>query len=296
MSYVLGIGQCAYDYLIVVDGFPEPDTKKEVSEWVEQGGGPVATALVTLSRFGIPCRFYGLVGDDEEGEKIKASLLSEGMDVGGVKVREGSGSQVAIIIIEKSSGRRTIFWRRPTGRELLPEEIREEDISESAFLHLDGLMAEASLYAARVAKGNNVPVMVDAGRVRPGIFELAGLSDYFVSSEEFALEAGWDGSQGDILKLSKKLGAPVFTVTLGTRGSITCYRDKIIKVPAIEVNAVDTTGAGDVFHGAYIYGVLQGWELEKILRFATIVAGLKCRKIGGRAGIPSLQEALGYLT
>src|SRR5512147_3181566 len=121
---VVGIGQCAWDVLAVVDRFPQADTKKEVFAWEEQGGGPVATALATLSRLGVPCRFHGIIGDDREGAAIRQSLRKEGVYVSGLVTRSRASSQTAFIVIEKSAATRTIFWKRPSGEPLSPEEIQ----------------------------------------------------------------------------------------------------------------------------------------------------------------------------
>jgi len=183
---VTGIGQCSLDYLALVDTYPQADTKEEVLEWHEQGGGPVATALAALSRLGIPCRFHGVIGEDEAGEKIRQSLIEEGIDITGLIKRGRATSQVAFIAIEKGSGRRTIFWRRPSGRELQIGEVGTDFLNGSSFLLLDGLMMGAALFAAEMARSSNIPVMLDAGRNRPGMIELARVSDYLVASEEFA--------------------------------------------------------------------------------------------------------------
>jgi ribokinase len=124
--HVVGIGQCALDYLFVVEHFPSPDTKTEVIEWAVCGGGPVATALVSLSRLDIRTSFYGVTGDDENGKKIEDSLVSESVNVRGLIKRRGTNSQTAFIAVEKGSGRRTIFWKRPSGSPLNPEEIPED--------------------------------------------------------------------------------------------------------------------------------------------------------------------------
>ena len=113
---VVGIGQCAWDYLAVVDGYPAPDTKQEACDWQEQGGGPVATALVALRRLGLSCRFHGVVGDDEAGGRIVRSIEGERVDASAVRTRDGAASQTAFIAVDKATGGRTIFWRRPTGR------------------------------------------------------------------------------------------------------------------------------------------------------------------------------------
>ncbi len=292
---VTGIGQCSLDYLGIIDNFPEIDTKKEVLQWVEQGGGPVATALVALSRLGVKCSFWGITGDDREGEKIRQSLLDEDIEVNGLIKRKKTTSQLAFIAIERDRGKRTIFWKRPEGDELRPDELEENFLENSNFLLLDGLMAKSSLYAAEKAKIMNIPVMLDAGRVREGMLDIARLSDYVVASEEFARDLKWNKDYKLFSKEVKLLGLKTVTITLGYRGSVTFIHDNIIQVPSFKINAVDTTGAGDVFHGGYIFGLLQGWDIVETIRFASALAALKCRKIGGRAGIPDKEEVFRFL-
>ncbi len=292
---VVGIGQCSWDYLAVVDSFPASDSKAEVSEWQEQGGGPVATALVALARLGITADFHGVVGDDREGAKIRESLHSEGIDISGLVTRNMALSQKAFIAIERKSAKRTIFWERPSGAPLLPVELPEALLADCCFLLLDGLMSETSLFAAKKARSLGIPVMLDAGKVRPGMLKIARSCDYLVASEQFALDLGWAGDPAAFQPQAKRLGAPVVTITLGERGSVT-YRDsEIICLPAFPVEARDTTGAGDVFHGAYAYGLLRGLDLRDTIRFASAAAAMKCRMIGGRAGIPDQAQALGFL-
>jgi len=292
---VVGIGQCSWDYLAVVDSFPASDTKAEVSDWQEQGGGPVATALVTLARLGIPGDFHGVAGDDQEGDKIRASLRGERIGISGLVTRRKALSQKAFIAIERGSAKRTIFWERPSGAPLLPGELPESLLADCCFLLLDGLMSETSLFAAEKARSLGIPVMLDAGKVRPGMLKIARLCDYLVASEQFALDLGWAGDPAAFQLRAKRLGAPVVTITLGAQGSVT-YRDsEIISLPAFPVEARDTTGAGDVFHGAYVYGLLRGLDLSDTIRFASAVAAMKCRQIGGRAGIPDRAQALRFL-
>ncbi|HXX79953.1 MAG TPA: PfkB family carbohydrate kinase [Thermodesulfovibrionales bacterium] len=292
---VVGIGQCSWDYLAVVDSLPARDTKREVLRWEEQGGGPVATALVTLSRLGIGCRFHGVVGDDGAGQKIRQSLVKEDIDVAGLLQRDGAQSQKAFIAIEKESGTRTIFWKRPSGQELTRDELGSHFLDNGYFLLLDGLMKDVSLYAAERANDLNIPVMLDAGRLREGMTDIASRCDYVVGSEEFAKELGWNDNPEHFRQTMRELRPLVTTITLGERGSVTFAQDTIIEVPAFKIHAADTTGAGDVFHGGYIYGLLQGWDTRECVRFASAVAALKCRKVGGRAGIPSLSEVMKFL-
>lgn len=294
--YVAGIGQCSYDYLAVVDQYPQVDTKTEVLSWHEEGGGPVATALVTLSRLGMSTSFYGIIGDDEIGGKIRGSLNNERVDTSRLITREGSLSQTAFIAIEKGTGSRTIFWKRPTGKPLMPHELDPSFITGCSFLLLDGLMKEVSLYAARRARKERVPVMVDAGRLRPGMLDLIDSSDYVVGSEEFARDMRWELTPESLAAERKKLGVKCLTITLGQKGSITVSENERFHSPSYDVKVLDSTGAGDVFHGAYIYGAIKEWGLQDIVSFASAVAALKCTRIGGRAGIPSLKEVSTFLT
>lgn len=295
---VAGLGQCALDHLFMIDTYPAPDTKKEVLEWSVSGGGPVATALVSLARLGGTCRFYGIIGDDEAGQKISHSLKGEHIDITGLLTRPDSRSQVAFIAVERGSGSRTIFWKRPSAEFLKPHELPDDFPCDAEFLILDGLMPEVSLFAARKARSKGVPVMLDAGKVREGMIELAHLSDYVVSSEEFAKELTAGTGPFDPEKAvvhMRSFGAKAATITLGSKGSMTACGKDIFHVPAFRVNVIDTTGAGDVFHGGYVYGLLQKWEMRDVVRFATAFAALKCRQIGGRNGIPSLEEVNAFL-
>jgi sulfofructose kinase len=292
---ITGIGQCCLDYLAVIDTYPRANTKKEVLEWREQGGGPVATALVTLTRLGISTRFYGVTGGDTPGEKIRQSLLEEGIDTK-ITVREGKSSQIAFIAIEKGTGRRTIFWKRPSGPVLKRKELGADFLKGSDFLLLDGLMAEVSLYAAARAKKIGIPIMLDAGRLRPGMLEIAALADYLVASEEFALDLKWRLTSATLEKKREELGCKVLTITLGERGSTTVSDEGFLRVPSFKVKTADTTGAGDVFHGGFIYGILKKWELKDILVFASAIAAMKCTGVGGRAGIPSLAEVEAFIS
>jgi ribokinase len=245
------------------------------------------------------CTFFGVIGDDEAGIKIRDSLTSENINTTGLISRPSSDSQAAFIAVEKTTGRRTIFWKRPSAEALQPEELPEDFLEGADFLLLDGLMAEVSLYAANMAKDKSVPVMLDAGRVREGMIELAGLSDYVVCSEEFARESCSNSDEfipeKALLKM-KAFNAKAVTVTLGSKGSYTLSKEEVFHTPSFSVDVLDTTGAGDVFHGGYIYGLLQNWKLKEVTRFASAFAALKCRELGGRAGIPCLKEVEALLS
>lgn len=290
---VAGLGQCSLDFIAFADKYPAEDSKKEVFDSTIEGGGPAATALVALSRLNVKTFFIGVVSDDLAGKEIKEGLEREGVDTRSLLVRPGGESQKAFIIVNRKTGARNIFWQRPTVERLKPKDAPEKLIKKSDLLLLDGLMLEASLKAANIARENNVPVMLDAGGLRPGMLRLAGLSDYIVASRDFALAVA--KTPEDALKRLGRLKPRAVTITLGAEGSITQSGGKTFRTRAFRVRAVDTTGAGDVFHGGYVYGLLRGWDMEKTVEFASAFAALKCLKPGGRAGIPALSKTLDFI-
>lgn len=289
----LGLGQCSLDYVALVEDYPREDTKEEVLDFTVQGGGPVATALVTLSRLGVRTAMIGRVSDDSAGEEIRRGLKAEGVDVRGLLEKPGGASQQAFILVNRKTGSRTICWQRPTVPPLSVREVQQSSFKGVSFLMLDGLMAEASYRAAGIAAKKGIPIMLDAGKMRPGMLKLASMCDYVVCAERFVAD----------LKLSikdafKKLATGrtrVVTVTFGDKGSFTYHDGKVFLQKAFKVKTLDTTGAGDVFHGAYAYGLLQGWDLKRTVEFASAVAAMKCRKLGGRAGIPRMPEVQRFL-
>jgi ribokinase len=243
-----------------------------------------------LSRWGISCTFTGVVGDDQFGILIKASLDEEGVDTSGILVREGSTSQFAFILAEPGVGRRTIFWHRPTGPPPAPDELDYQSIRTVEVFHTDGLFAEASLAAAKVAKEAGVKVVVDGGSLREGMLDLARLSDYFLASETFSKALVGEGKPLDTCHKLAELGPGVVGVTLGARGYVALAEGRIIERPAYPVHPVDTTGCGDVFHAGFTYGLVQGWEVNKCLDFAAWAAAMVSLKLGGRTSIPTPEQ------
>jgi len=259
---------------------------------VIQGGGPVATALTALARWGMTCAMCGVIGSDRFGSSILASLSEEDIITDGVLVRKGFDSQFAFIACEPGSGRRTIFWRRPTGPVVEPSEINYALLENARIVHIDGLFMDASFAACRVARQRGIPVVIDAGTLREGMLDLARMSDYFIASESFARSLAGADDPLIACRLLADLGPRVAGVTLGAKGYAAIAGNRIITKPAFRVAAVDTTGCGDVFHAGVTYGVLRGWDIEKTLEFAAWAAAMVSLRIGGRAGIPTGHELM----
>lgn len=293
---VVGLGQACVDYLGRVSSYPCEDGKVELLDLRSQCGGPASTALVTLSRLGVKTSFLGSISDDPIGVEILKGLRGDRVDFSFLKITPGHTSQFAFIAISRESGNRTIFWHR--GR--VPP-LKKEDVDLSPFvgarvLHLDGLMIEASIEAARQAKARGLKVVLDAGTMRDGSLELVSQIDVLIASARFAVPlVGEDSPAETALEALSRFGPKEIVITLGSKGSVGWNRGEIIGQSAFPVEVVDTTGAGDVYHGAYLYGLLQGWDMRKCMRFASATSALKCRVIGARAGIPTLEEVTRFL-
>ncbi len=292
---IIGLGYTALDYLGVVPHLPALNTKLELREFAIQGGGPSATAMVTARRLGATAAYIGKVGDDDFGRRMLDELRREGVDTSAVVVEEGATSQFAFIMVDAASAARTILWTRGSVSRLRPEEVDMHLVSSARGLFIDDLEPSAALAAATHARARGIPVLIDAGSVRPGVRELLPHCDYIIASEQFARRISGDSDPRRALHALQSFGPKACAVTLGERGCVALAGGDIVESPGFRVHAVDTTGAGDVFHAAFLFAVLQGWDLERCCVFSNAVAALKCRRLGGRAAIPTLAEALAFL-
>ncbi|MFN8687167.1 MAG: carbohydrate kinase family protein [Acidobacteriota bacterium] len=289
---VVGIGLNATDTLIIVPHFPSYAGKGPFSQEILSPGGQVASAMVTCARLGLRTRYVGTIGDDERGRLQIESLLGSGINLDFVQQRTGCPNQSAYIIIDQATGERTVFWQRPDCLRLRPEEITEEMITSARLLHIDGHDTPAMEKAARIARENGIPVTVDVDTIYKGFERVLPYVDYLVASSEFPIQ--WT-HQSDPLKalelIQEEYGIRCAAMTLGAHGALALYEGKFHYSPAFVVNCVDTTGAGDVFHGGFCYGVLAGWGIDQILDFSNAMGALNCTAIGARGGIATLDKA-----
>jgi sulfofructose kinase len=270
--------------------YPEEDSKCELMDLHIQCGGPASTALVTLSRLGIRTSFLGSISDDSRGIEIVKELKKEKVDSTFLKITPGYTSQFAFITITEN-GNRTIFWHRGSVPHLRPRDVNLSPFSKAKILHLDSLMIEAAQEAAQQAKNMGLTIVMDAGTMREGSQKLVSMVDILIASERFAEPLVGDNAPSEkALRALHDLGPKDVIITLGSKGSIGLSGKKINFQKAFSIDVVDTTGAGDVYHGAYIYGLLQGWDMQNCMRFASAASAIKCRHIGARKGIPQLEE------
>lgn len=293
---VIGLGQASLDCLGVVPFYPREDGKVEMTELHIQCGGPASTALATLSRFGISTSFLGSISDDYFGLEILKGLKQEKIDTSFLKITPGYISHFAYIAITEGKGNRSVFWNRGSVPFLKPSEINLSHFQNAKILHLDALMIDASLEAARQAKEMGIKVVIDAGTMREGVLDLISISDILIASERFPDPLTGPGMDTEkALEMLSRYCPGDVIITLGARGSIGLFNGDIIIQEPFPVKAVDTTGAGDVYHGAYIYGVLQDWDMPQCMRFASAVSAMKCREIGARKGIPDLKDIKNFM-
>ncbi|MEN6603582.1 MAG: PfkB family carbohydrate kinase [Bryobacteraceae bacterium] len=289
---VVGVGLNATDTLILLQHFPAYAGKVPFDEEMLSPGGQVASAMVTCARLGLKTKYVGTVGDDERGRVQLESLRGEGIDLSDVEVRQGCPNQSAYILIDRSTGERTVLWRRPDCLRLDPSHIRPDMISSTRLLHIDGHDTQAVERAARMARQAGVPVTVDVDTVYHGFDRVLPYVDYLIASSEFP--GNWT-SESDPFKalalLQDEYGMRVAAMTLGAYGALARVEGKFMYSPAFVVNCIDTTGAGDVFHGAFCYAVLEGMPVREGLDFANALAALNCTAIGARGGIRGRDEA-----
>ena len=293
---VLGIGLNATDTLLIIPHFPAYAGKEMFLEEILSPGGQVASAMVTCARLGLKTKYIGTVGDDERGRIQLESLQGTGIDIGDVLIRKGVPNQSAYILIDQSTGERTVFWRRDEGLRLDPSEITEEQIRSARLLHIDGHDTPAVERAAMLARKHGIPVTVDVDTIYQGFDRVLANVDYLIASSEFPVR--WTNEPDPFKALEtiqKEFKMKVAAMTLGAHGSLARMDGKFYYSPAFVVNCLDTTGAGDVFHGAFCYAVLQGMPMRETLDFSNAMAALNCTEIGARGGIKTRAGALALM-
>jgi sulfofructose kinase len=292
---VVGLGQCALDQVAVVDGPPQFTGKRRIVELLQFPGGQIATAVLACARLGLRAALLSAVGEDAAREIILEPLRTAGVDLAGVRVVPGAGSQVSVIVLDQKSGERTVLWHRDPRLSISFREVRRGEIEQGRVLHLDAQDPELSTWAAGVAREAGIPVVLDADTAAPGIDPLLRQVDFPIVSREFAEQHFGTRDPLDSLRELAALGARFPVVTLGDRGAIAGGREGVIESPAFQVDTRDTTGAGDVFHAAFIRGLLDGMGEAEILCVANAAAGMSCRALGAQGGLPSREELEAFL-
>ena len=286
---VCGVGLNATDTLLQLPLFPALNTKVAVAASRVCAGGQVASAMQACAAWGLTARYAGKIGDDESGELQRSELRRAGVEAHWV-LAHGCESPRSWILLDQS-GERTVLWKRDPKLELQPNEIQREWVTQSRVLLVDGHDTAAAALAARWAHEAKIPVVADVDNHYPGVEALLQHVDYLVCSREFPQRlTGEVDLLAALPKIAERFGCNLVGATLGAEGVIARAGKAFHYAPAYRVKVADTTGAGDIFHAAMVYSLLQNWTVAKMLDFSCAAAALNCTALGARGGIRPLKE------
>lgn len=290
---VAGFGTNAVDFLIRVPEYPEFNSKVELSEYVRAAGGEIATTMVGLQRLGARTLYAGRFGSDDAGDFGLASLRQEGVDITLAETVPGASTQIAFIIIDERSGERTVIWQRDHRLAYPAAEAPLEIAARSRIVHFTPHDAEACIAIARLAKELGTIVSIDLDNLFPRLDELLPLVDILVTSAELPSRMLGIADRREALRaMHSRYGSAVVGITLGEQGSLLYSGGQFVDTQGFNVpgGCQDTTGAGDSFRSGLLYGVVRQMPIEESARWANAVAALKCRRIGARTSLPTVEE------
>jgi len=292
---VVGVGLNATDTVIRVPHFPEANAKVEITSVEVLPGGQVASAVVACRRWGLTTRYVGKIGGDDAGRLQEHLFAEEGVEAQLIRVADAA-SQVAYIVVDEDSGERTILWKRDHAITLRSEDLRPEWITQSRVLHVDGHDTGAAGTAARWARLAGIPVTADLDSVYPGVEAMLPNVDYMIGSRQFPERlTGESDLRNSLPLLHKRYRFRLTAATLGADGVLAWDGADFHYCPGFKVDVRDSTGAGDIFHGAFLYAHIQGWPLERQLEFSCAAAALNCTASGARGHIGTLEEIEGLI-
>lgn len=284
---VVGVGLNATDTLIQLESFPRSGDKVAYRGEVVQLGGQVASAMVACQSWGLRTRYVGKLGDDDAARLHTHAFAQAGVDARLVRVAEASSPR-SLIFVDRL-GERTVLNRREDRLTLLPQDLQQDWVVGCQVLLVDGHDTAAATLAACWAREAGIPVVADLDEVYPGLEHLLAYVDHLVVSKTFPERlTGLVTLEEALPLMHQRYGCRLTAATLGEDGVLAWDGAHFHAASAYKVPVVDTTGAGDIFHAAYVYGLLQSWPVDKQLEFACAAAALNCTAQGARGGIHSI--------
>ena len=292
---VMGIGACVMDTLVTIPNYPKEDTKLRALSTKVAGGGPTATGLVAVSRLGISAGYIGVLAKDNGGSFLLEDFKKYGVDTSLVEVEEGYRSFTSTIWLARDTATRTCVFDKGDLPPLTLDDAKCKAIENAQILMIDGNEMDAAEGACKVARQNGTKVLYDCGGLYQDVERLLVLTDVMIPSEEFALgHTGCESVEEAAVKLYERYHPEVVVITCGKEGGI-IYDGKVEHYPAFLVDAVDTNGSGDVFHGAFAAAMVKGYSYKECCIFASAVSALKCTGFGARESVPTEQEVYEFL-
>ncbi|MGQ9454560.1 MAG: carbohydrate kinase family protein [Armatimonadota bacterium] len=296
-SLIIGFGIACMDYIFIAPR-AEPGGFAPILNYKVEGGGLTATALVAASRLGAQTVMLGRIGDDEIGDQIVQSLQTEGVDTSHLIRVKGAKSYFSIVHVDAETAERTIYGRREENIDCSTELIPLDILSGADVLVLDPHWIDGARTVAQKARELGIPIVLDSNlkpQLIDQIIEIVKMTDYPIISRNAAFRFADTNECSVAAHKIRALGPKTVIITCGSDGTYFSEEHKDGVVPAFPVETVDTTGAGDVFHGAFAFALTQKWSLKQAIIFASAVAAIKCTHIGGRSGIPTLEHTLQFL-
>jgi sugar/nucleoside kinase (ribokinase family) len=292
---VMAVGANSVDYVYRVPAAPEihgPRAKMRVGGHLISCGGQATTMLATVAAMGLRGKYVGVIGRDENGERIRRELTRLGLDIEHAIVRNVPNPH-ALILVDESSGERMVLWDRDEDLAMRPAEYPLDLVGSARVVHVDDTDQTASIAVALAARALGVPVTSDIDRLTDLTEELIAAVSLPMFAEHVPAALTGEPDPERALRKLRRTHDGILCVTLGPRGAMLLVGDTLYAEPAPVIEAVDTTGAGDVFRGGFVYAWLRGDTPDDILRFANAAAATSCTRIGAIAGVPTLQDALG---
>jgi sulfofructose kinase len=289
---VVGVGANSVDFVHLLPGYPQPFgsfAKMKIQRQEILCGGQMATAMSACARFGLRAKYVGVTGTDENGTRVRRELERRGIDLTDLIIRDAQ-NQFAVILVDETNGDRIVLWDRDERLMLRERDIPAEAIAVAHVLHVDDVDQPAAIRAARIAREHGVPATSDIDRITERTADLIAAVTIPIFAEHVPTRVTGVHDHDAALEALRAPHHRMLCVTLGERGAMALDDGGIHYAPAFQVDAVDTTGAGDVFRAGFVYALLQGWSTDDTLRFANAAAAVSCTRLGALGGIPSLEE------
>lgn len=296
MAQIVGIGANVFDTLFRLESYPTQDTKQKACSVTESGGGPCGTGLVAAAKLGAACAYIGNCSDDSAGVFLTEDFKRYGVDIAHMTPVSGtSGFRSCIWLCDDTAARTCVFHRGSVPPTVIDESAAQA-IRDANILMVDGNDLDAAVAGAKIARESGTLVLYDAGGLYDGVERLLALTDILIPSEEFARKhTGADNVEDAARWLFSRYAPKVVVITCGKDGGILFDGEDIVSYPAFPVEAVDTNGSGDVFHGAFAFALIKGYTYKQCCLFSSAVSALKCTKVGARAAVPSFEQTAEFL-
>jgi len=289
---VVGVGANSVDFVNLLPGYPQPFgsfAKMQIRDRRVLCGGQTATAMCTCASLGLRSKYVGVSGTDENGRRIRQELAVRNVDITDLIIRDAE-NQFAVILVDETTGERIVLWDRDDRLRLRERELPAEALAAARVVHVDDVDEEGAIRAARMAREGGALVTSDLDRLTPRTLELVGLMTHAIFAQHVPPQLTGINDLEQALRHMRRTYDGVLCVTLGDQGAVALDGDVFHREPAFHVHAVDTTGAGDVFRGGFIYALVHGQPMDQALRTANAAAAVSCTRLGALNGVPTMDE------